>query len=414
VSRDKGFTPRHPTLDARLAGVLSKFAASRKNSQLWVTNMELQYGLISADDHVQEHPHVWTTRMSREKWQDRIPHVARMADGSEAWLVDGRRISLSGVAVAGAAMADRRKEPNHWDDVPRAVFSAADRLKAMDMDGIDYSILYPSVSGLAAETFGKLEDADLELACVQAYNDWLIDEWAGVSPRFVPQCIAPIWPMEQTVAEIKRAVTKGHKGVIYPASPMELRAVPHINEPAYDPLWATCQDLGVPLCFHAGASAKIQLRPGDAFKPAVAAAFSSVVRSVSSIAVVANFLLSRVLDRFPKLKIVFAESSIGWGAYEIEYADYQSDADGLPSEGYALKPSELFHRQCYFTCWYDRMSLRARRYLGSANILWSSHFPLATSPWPNTRRQADLSFADVPEQEKRQIQWENAAKLYSL
>ena len=376
--------------------------------------MELKYGLISADDHVQEHPQVWTARMSRERWRDRIPHITRMPDGSDCWIVDGQPSSLAGVALAGAAMADRGEEPKRWDDVPRMVFSAAERLKAMDMDGVDCSILYPSVSGLAAETFGKLDDAALELACVQAYNDWLIDEWANVSPRFVPQCIVPIWPMEWTVAEIKRAVAKGHKGVIYPASPMELRGVPHINEPAYDPLWATCQELGVPLCFHAGASAKIQLRPGDAFKPAVAAAFSSVVRSVSSIAVVANFLLSRVLDRFPKLKVVFAESSLGWGAYEIEYADYQSDADGLPSEGYTLKPSELFQRQCYFTCWYDRMSLRVRRYLGSTNILWSSHFPLATSSWPNTRQYADLSFVDVPEQEKRQIQWENAVKLYSL
>ena len=156
------------------------------------------------------------------------------------------------------------------------------------------------------------------------------------------------------------------------------------------------------------------MRPGDGFTPAVAAAFSSVVRSVSSIAVLANFLISRVLHRFPKLKVVFAESSLGWGAYEIEYADYQSDADGLPAEGYPLKPSELFQRQCYFTCWYDRMSLRVRHYLGTANILWSSHFPLASSTWPNTRQQMALSFADLPEAEKRQMQWENAAKLYSL
>ena len=376
--------------------------------------MEFKYGLISADDHVQEHPEVWTARLSRQKWDDRIPHVARMADGSDAWIVDGQRLSLPGVAIAGAAMADRGQEVRRWDDVPPMVFSARERLKAMDVDGVDCAILYPSVSGLAAETFGKLDDSDLELACVQAYNDWLIDEWADVSPRFVPQCIVPIWPMERTVAEIERAVAKGHKGVIYPASPMELRAVPHINEAAYDPLWAICQELGVPLCFHAGGSAKIQMLPGDAFSPAVAAAFSGVVRSVSSIAVVANFLLSRILDRFPKLKIVFAESSLGWGAYEIEYADYQSEADGLPSEGYTSKPSELFQRQCYFTCWYDHMSLRVRRYLGSANILWSSHFPLATSSWPNTKQRTERSFAEVPDQEKRQIQWENAAKLYSL
>ena len=84
-------------------------------------------------------------------------------------------------------------------------FSATARLKAMDIDGIDYSVLYPIVGGLAGEAFGKVADADLELACVQAYNDWLIEEWVNVSPRFVPQCIVPIWPLERTIAEISAA-----------------------------------------------------------------------------------------------------------------------------------------------------------------------------------------------------------------
>ena len=178
--------------------------------------------------------------------------------------------------------------------------------------------------------------------------------------------------------------------------------------------WAICEDLGVPLCFHSGASPKIQLRPAETFSSAIAAAFKDIVRSVSSIAVLANFLFSRVLYRFPKLKVVFAESSLGWGAYEIEYADYQSDADGLQSEGYSLKPSELFQRQCYFTCWYDRMSLKVRRYLGASNILWATHFPMATSTWPTTRQHIELGFGGIPEEEKRQILWQNAAKLYGL
>jgi predicted TIM-barrel fold metal-dependent hydrolase len=121
-----------------------------------------------------------------------------------------------------------------------------------------------------------------------------------------------------------------------------------------------------------------------------------------------------VLYRFPNLKVVFAESSLGWAAYEMEYADYQSAADGLGQEGYSLKPSELFQRQCYFTCWYDCESLRVRRYVGSGNILWSTNFPLETSTWPETRKHLERALAGMPENERRQIQWENAAKLYSL
>src|SRR5688572_9043076 len=177
--------------------------------------MELKYGFISADDHVQEHPEVWTSRMSKQKWGDRIPHVQEQADGSHCWVI-GETASLP-IAIAGALMADRVQEPKRWSDVPEMAFSATARLKAMDIDEVDYSVLYPIVGGLAGEAFGKLADADLELACVQAYNDWLIEEWANVSPRFVPQCIVPIWPLEQTIAEIKRCAEKGHKGVIYPA-----------------------------------------------------------------------------------------------------------------------------------------------------------------------------------------------------
>jgi predicted TIM-barrel fold metal-dependent hydrolase len=375
--------------------------------------MELKYGFISADDHVYEHPQVWTSRMSRQKWGDRIPHVERQANGSDSWIIANQRFALPAIVVprngnAGTVQSKR------WSEMPRQVYSAKERLAAMDRDGVDYAVLYPTVAGLAGQIFGKLDDPKLELACVQAYNDCLIEEWARVSSRFVPQCIVPIWPVDDAVAEVRRAVAKGHKGVIFPASPMELRDVPHINELTYDPLWAICEDLGVPLCFHAGGSPGIQLRPGDLFSPLVAVAFSDIVRSVSSIAVLANFLISRILYRFPKLKVVFAESSLGWGAYEIEYADYQSDADGLPSEGYPLKPSELFQRQCYFTCWYDRASLKVRRYLGVSNILWSTNFPLANSTWPNTRKHVETGFGNIPEDEKRQILWENAAKLYAL
>jgi predicted TIM-barrel fold metal-dependent hydrolase len=60
------------------------------------------------------------------------------------------------------------------------------------------------------------------------------------------------------------------------------------------------------------------------------------------------------------------------------------------------------------------MILKVRNYAGAANILWSSHFPMPTSTWPNTRQDIETTFASVPQQEKRQMLWENAQKLYRL
>src|SRR5437899_1824874 len=115
-------------------------------------------GLISAYDRVQEHPEVWTRRLSKAKWGDRIPHVERQNDGSERWVVDGRVVPLAGVSVAGATMPDRNQEPQRWADVSEAVYDPKQRLAAMDRDGVAASVLYPTVAGSSGETFGSITD----------------------------------------------------------------------------------------------------------------------------------------------------------------------------------------------------------------------------------------------------------------
>ena len=369
---------------------------------------------ISVDEHVQEHPDLWTKRLSAAKWGERIPHVAKDADGNERWLIDGRPVAMDGVADCGAVMAPRTANPTRWADVPAMVYDARQRLQAMDAAGIDHAVLYPTVAGIAGQNFGRIEDGELELACVQAYNDWLLEEWAGVSPRFVPQCLVPLAPIGSTVAEIRRCVANGHRGVVYPSIPMELRDLPHINDGVYDPVWAVCQELGVPICFHAGASAKIQIPAYAGYPPATAAAIQAITGPASSVSVLVNLLISKILMRFANLKIVLAESGLGWGAYLLEYTDFQATGDQLPQNGYDLMPSELFKRQCYLVGWYDCASLRVRDYIGAENILWSSQFPQATSTWPDTRAALAKSFAGVAEADKQKILWQNAAQLYKI
>ena len=376
--------------------------------------MELKYGFISCDDHVQEHPEVWTKRMSKAKWGDRIPHVERQSDGTERWVVDGKKIDLAGVAIAGATMPDRAHEPQRWDEVPKVTYTPRERLAAMDVDGVDYSVLYPSVAGRAGETFGRLTDAGLELACVQAYNDWLIEEWASVSPRFIPQCIVPLAPIDAMVAEIKRAVGKGHRGVVMPSVPMMLRDVPHINEPAYDPLWATCQDLGVPVCFHSGVTRDIQFPPYAGFSPEIASCMEAITRPVSAVLVMANFLFARILERFPKLSVIWAETSLAWGAYELELADHQFERQRLHTEGYDLLPSALFKRQCHIVGWFDTTGMQTRQHIGLDPLLWSTNFPQSTSTWPESRKAIARAFEGVPDKERQQVLVDNAARLYKI
>jgi uncharacterized protein len=375
--------------------------------------MQLKYGLISVDDHVQEPPNLWTQRLSKTRWGERVPHIERLADGSERWVVDNRVLLDGNAALAGALMADRNHEPGRWQDVPRAAYVPAERLKAMDVAGIDYSVLYPTAAGLAGEAFGRLRDPDLELACVQAYNDWLIEEWAAASDRFVPQCIVPIWPVEAATAEIERAVVKGHRGVVFPSLPMHLREVPHVSGPEYDPVWSVCEELNVPVCLHAGASPQLQYHAAPHLAPALARAMDAATKPVSSVFVISLYSFSRVLLRHPKLRLVLAESALSWGMLYLEWADHQFEHDGLAREGYALKPSEMFHRQCFYTSWYDKVAPFAD-FIGADHILWAANFPLATSTWPRTQETVERCLQGVSAQARAQVLWKNAASLYRL
>ena len=158
----------------------------------------------------------------------------------------------------------------------------------------------------------------------------------------------------------------------------------------------------------------MRLQAWKGFSPVLTDAMNAITGPVSSAPILANLLFSRILTRFPTLKFVIAETSLAWGAYQIETADHQFERQRLHSEGYEFKPSELFRRQCYMTGWYDRAGLQVRSYLGVENILWQSNFPRATSSWPNTRQYIERSFANIPEDERQQILTTNPTTLYHL
>ena len=97
--------------------------------------MAANNSFISDDDHVQEHPEVWTKRLSRSKWGDRIPHIEKNSDGGDRWAVDGHELRLNGAADCGAIMPDRSKNPQRWSEVPASVYDPRERLKVMDAAG---------------------------------------------------------------------------------------------------------------------------------------------------------------------------------------------------------------------------------------------------------------------------------------
>src|SRR5260370_8457069 len=182
--------------------------------------------------------------MSQAKWGDLIPHVAVQADGKQRWVIEGQVRTTSSLAPTGALSKDRGTEPQVWSQVPPSVYDPHARLAAMDADGIDYSVLYPSAAGISGEAICAIKALDLQVECARVYNDWIIDVWTAASSRFVPQAILPAGSVEAAAGEAKPPVARGHRGLIMTAQPAQINPPPpHQSKPTSDPLRAALPEL---------------------------------------------------------------------------------------------------------------------------------------------------------------------------
>src|ERR1700756_5216097 len=215
--------------------------------------MAFEYKRIDVDSHCQEKPDAWTSRMSKEKWGDRIPQIVEVEENGQTvdrWMVN-RKLRTEWVCNCPAAMeggVERGYYPKRWEEVPKIVYDPAERLQALDHDRIDGEVLYPNGP---VSNFAFLQaDPAFELACVQAYNDALA-EWRAVSDRYVPVAIIPYMSeIDVVVGEVERCVEHGHRGVVMLAEPaFTKRGLKRMNDPYWEPLWACCQELGIPVAW---------------------------------------------------------------------------------------------------------------------------------------------------------------------
>jgi predicted TIM-barrel fold metal-dependent hydrolase len=387
--------------------------------------MEIKYGLISCDSHAQPDKDAFTSRMSQAKWGDAIPHLQETTDKAhmavafdrpvQRWVVNGQVVGNRGVVNCPTVMNDpmRKYFPQHWDEVPSYVYNPVDRLSALDKDGVDAEVLFPNDPVQSACFFQG--NAEFELDCVRAYNDTLA-EWREVSERYVPLAIIPYMSgIDVTVAEVQRAVHKGHRGIVMLVEPSQnLEGLKHFNDPYWHPLWATCQDLNVPIHWHAGGGLRLTMPRWSGYTRNQEQAVGPSGGFSVQAQFIPNLIFSGVLDRYPRLKWVCAETGLGWVNYILEGCDHEWERRHLWTEGILTRPSELFRRQIYVDFWYESAGIQQRHTIGIENIMWESDYPHSTSTYPESWQFVKRTLAGVPEDEQKLLRYGNAMRVYHL
>jgi uncharacterized protein len=378
--------------------------------------------IIDTDAHYSE-PHDLWTRHAPKHLKDRMPHV-ELIDGREQWVFDG--VTISPAISCSVILPDGAKAPGVriWDlmrdQVHRSSYDWRERIAMLDRIGIWAQILYPNLAGFGNYRFMSVSDAAVRTASSIVYNEAMAEVQEGSRNRLLPMAMLPWWDISASLDELRRVAKLGFRGIAMSSDPQD-SGHPDLAQPAWDPLWKACCDLGLSVSFHVGSSDSARKGawfgdgPWTTLSDERKVIIGTTTLFMSNARILANMIISGILERFPDLKIVSVESGIGWIPFFLEALDY-SFAD-VAKPFLTQKPSEYFRRQVYSCFWFEKIAPTTKSILdaiGVDHIMFETDYPHAVCLYPNMQGHIASVFADVDDTVRRKILQDNAAALYRI
>jgi len=289
----------------------------------------------------------------------------------------------------------------------------------MDEVGIWGQILYPNAVGFGGQAMASVKDPQLRLAILQIWNDAMAEMQEQSGGRIMGMGLVPWWDIDAAVSEVERIHTLGLHGVNTNADPQN-QGLPDLSDEYYRPMWEAIEGHDLPLNFHIGASVSQSSYAGSGPWPSLNGdtqlALGSSMLYIGNARVIANFIYSGLLDRYPRLKVVSVESGVGWIPFILDALDYQAVENNV--DHLSMKPSDYFKRQMYACFWFEkgRDLLGAVNRLGVDNCMFETDFPHPTCLYPQPLNGIAEVFSqhDVPWDVRVKLLSGNAAKVYNV
>jgi len=397
--------------------------------------------VIDVDTHLTEPGDLWTSR-APEKYRHLVPRVEYVTnsrlhevvgwrpdrgtddDLSPVWVVEDQiALGFAGGASVVNKSNDKVRGADfvHWPltDVSPAASLVQPRLVLMDEVGIWGQILYPNAVGFGGQAMANITDPALRLLILQIWNDVMAEYQEESGGRIMGLGIIPWWDIDIAVREIERIHSLGLHGVNTNFDPQN-QGLRELSDPYYTPMWAACESFDLPVNFHIGASVSQMSYAGngpwDSLDPDSQMALGSAVLYMSNARIMGNFILSGLLDRHPRLKLVSVESGVGWIPFVLDCLDYQ--AIEMNVDHLSMKPSDYFYRQIYSCFWFEQSEalVQVIDRLGPDHCMFETDFPHPTCLYPQPLNGIARTFAenDVPWESRKSLLSGTAARVYNI
>ena len=366
-------------------------------------------GTIDADGHILEPPDLWENYLE-DKYKKRALRIGVDDEGFEYLEIDqkpsrrSRRGSLGLLGAMGDEDMRPRPDRRYSENMPFGSCDAQERLKLMEQENLECSLLYPTI-GLLWEA--ELTDPRLSLAYCRAYNRWIADFCRDSRGKLVAIAQLTLLDVERSAKELERAVKDGCRGAW--VNPFNHDRVIHGDE-AHNQLFQTCVDLDVPFAIHptftphaAAADIFDWPRHGRAWGEAI------WLRAIVQQALISFFSLG-TLERFPNLRLGVLEAGSGWIGALLDRLDAFSESLNIRR----MPATELFRRQCFISGDPDETAApHIVEHVGADCFMWATDYPHPDHP--HTWVDNLIKYADQLSSEARpKVLGGNVKRIYQL
>ena len=387
--------------------------------------MAREYRYVSADAHFERLPEVWTHRVEK-KYRDQAPRGIKLSDGRDAILSEGRPMTYGGTNLLGGRSFEEF-DPTFMDfENTPGCGPPEQRIQEQDADGIDAEVLF---------TLGvrnpSMTDNNAMWAVLRGFNDYMAEEYCSVAPdRLLGVGILPNIGVEQDLAELEHCARLGLKAIVLHTFP----SGKPFPTPEDDKFWAAVLDMEMPVTIHTSLLQRVMSagfmspimkyprepegieRPPFDYARRLARYGNYHCGGVEAV----QLVLSGVFDRFPKLKIYWAENGIGWVPYFYEQIDRTYEETRYWGERFfgmkplARLPSEYLKEHAYWGFFVDPVGVKLRHEVGVDRIIWGADFPHEVCHWPHSLEVMNSELAGVPEDEQYKMMAGNAVEFFHL
>jgi predicted TIM-barrel fold metal-dependent hydrolase len=253
----------------------------------------------------------------------------------------------------------------------------AARLALMDEQGIDRSLMFPTLASLVE---ARMSDApELIHVVIHALNEWMHETWSfDYEGRIFSTPVITMPIVEEAVREVEWAAERGAKVVLVRPAPVPgIRGSRSFGLPEFDPVWEKIVEHDLVVALHSSDSGYEKYNQdwtgrSDEYEPFVMNAFRMVTNWRAIEDSIAALVCDGALSRHPELKVAVVENGSSW--VESLLKSLASVYKKMP-QAFAEAPIDQIRRNVSISPFWEESAVDLAALIGEDNVLFGSDYP---------------------------------------